>query len=93
MLTQMKQSGKFDNCSGVALGVFRKCDIDENDPKIEKSLTLQQVLRDVFSDLKIPVIYGLSFGHIENKFTLPFGINAQLDTYKKSLTLLEKAVE
>ena len=93
MLTQMKQSGKFDNCAGVAMGVFRKCEIDENDPEFEKSLTLQQVFKDIFDDLKIPVIYGLSFGHITNKYTLPFGINARLDTHKKSLTLLENAVE
>lgn len=93
MLTQMKLAGKFDNCAGVALGVFRRCEIDKEDPEFEESLTLQQVFDDVFSDLKIPVVYGLSFGHIENKFTLPFGIKAELDADKGSITLLESAVK
>ncbi|MBK7104278.1 MAG: LD-carboxypeptidase [Ignavibacteriae bacterium] len=93
MLTQMKQSGKFKNCAGIALGVFKNCDVKKEDPEFENSLTLQQVFKDVLGDLKIPVIYGLSFGHIENKFTLPFGVKASLNTFDKSLTLLEKSVE
>lgn len=93
MLTQMRQSGKFEDCAGIALGVFRNCDVDLNDPEFENSLTLEQVLNDRLSDLGVPVIYGLSFGHITNKFTLPFGIKAELDTYNKKLTLLESAVD
>jgi len=27
MLTQMRQSGKFDECAGIALGVFKRCEI------------------------------------------------------------------
>lgn len=93
MLTQMRLAGKFENCAGVALGVFRRCEVKKDDPEFENSLTLKQIFNDVLADLNVPVIVGLSFGHIENKFTLPFGVNAKLDTYKKSLTLLEKAVE
>ncbi|MCB0730523.1 MAG: LD-carboxypeptidase [Ignavibacteriae bacterium] len=93
MLTQMKQAGKFKDCVGVALGVFRNCDVNEDDPEFENSLTLVQVFKDILGELNVPVIYGLSFGHIENKFTLPFGIKSRLNTYTKSLTLLENAVE
>jgi muramoyltetrapeptide carboxypeptidase len=92
MLTQMRQSGKFDECSAVALGVFRRCDIDQKNPEFEHSLTLRQVLEDRLGDLDVPVIYGLSFGHIENKFTLPIGIKAKIDTYNKKLVLLESPV-
>ena len=45
------------------------------------------------SSLGIPVAYGLSFGHIKNKFTLPLGINAEFDAGEKTITLLENAVE
>lgn len=93
MLTQMRQSGKFDGCKAIALGVFERCEARENDPEFPKSLTLKQVLQDRLGDLGVPVIYGLSFGHITNKFTIPFGVNARLDTYNKKLTLLEKAVD
>jgi muramoyltetrapeptide carboxypeptidase len=93
MLTQMRQSGKFEGCKGLALGVFERCEAKERDPEFPRSLTLKQVLKDRLGDLGIPVIYGLSFGHITNKFTLPFGIKAKLDTYNKRLTLLEEAVK
>ena len=93
MLTQMKQSGKFKNCAGVALGIFRNCDVNLTDPEFENSLTLEQVLQDRLGDLGVPVIYGLSFGHITNKFTLPFGIEAELDTHTHKLTLLENSVQ
>jgi len=57
-----------------------------------QSLTLREVLLDRFQKFKVPVIYGMSFGHIDNQFTLPLGINAQLNTENKSVTLLENSV-
>jgi muramoyltetrapeptide carboxypeptidase len=92
MLTQMIQSGKFDGAAGIALGVFHKCEPKEKDPEFPKSFTLFEVLEDRLFKLGIPAIYGLSFGHITDKFTLPFGTLAELDTINQSLTLLEPAV-
>lgn len=92
MLTQMIEAGKFDKASGIALGVFEKCEAKDEDPSFPKSLTLQEVLMDRLFSLKIPVIYGLSFGHITNKFTLPLGVMAELDVDNQNLTLLENAV-
>ena len=92
MLTQMIQSGKFKQAAGIALGVFSKCESKPDQSGISNSFTLTEVLLERLFQLKIPVLYGLSFGHIVNKFTLPFGINAELDVDNQSLTLLEKAV-
>ena len=92
MLTQLEQSGKLDSVKGIAMGVFKDSDVYKGKKNFEKSLTLSEVFYDRFYHLGIPVIYGLSFGHIENKFTLPLGINARLNTADKSLTLLENAV-
>lgn len=92
MLTQMIQSGKFKQAAGVALGVFSKCESKPDQSGISNSFTLSEVLLERLFQLKIPVLYGLSFGHIVNKFTLPFGINAELDVDNQNLTLLEKAV-
>ena len=93
MLTHLLEATNIKEAAGIALGVFKNCEISKEDPEFENSLTLQEVFNDRFGDLNIPVISGLSFGHISNKFTLPFGINAKLDTKEKSLTLLETAVE
>lgn len=93
MLTQLIQSGKFDKAAGIAMGVFKNCEPKEKDPSFTSSYSLIEVLFDRLSNLKIPAIYGMSFGHIKNKFTLPVGIKAELDTINQTLTLLESSVK
>ncbi|RAJ15613.1 S66 peptidase family protein [Arenibacter echinorum] len=88
MLTQLMQGPTFNKAAGIALGVFKGCD-SVPDPK---SFTLKEVILDRIKPLGIPAVYGMTFGHIENNFTLPLGINAQLDTKKMTLQILEKAV-
>jgi muramoyltetrapeptide carboxypeptidase len=92
MLTQMIQSEKFKNAAGIMLGIFRKCEVKEEDASFSKSFNLMEVLKDRLSNLKIPVVYGMSFGHVKDKFTIPFGVLAELDADKQTFTLLEKAV-
>lgn len=99
MLTQMLQAHDFKQLAGIALGVFEGC----NPKPDENSLTLLECLTDRLGNLGIPVIYGLSFGHINHQYTLPVGIEAELDTEgsnppedsglgRGKLTLLEAAV-
>lgn len=93
MLTQLIQADKFKNASGVMMGIFSKCEPKEKDPSFSKSFSLMEVLTDRFAGMKIPVVYGMSFGHIKDKFTIPFGIRAELNTTEQTLTLLESAVK
>ena len=92
MFTQLIQCGKFEKAAGIVMGVFEDCEPKEKDPSFSTSFSLMEVLFDKLSNLNIPVIYGLSFGHIKNKFTLPIGIKAELDTINQTITLLENAV-
>jgi len=92
MLTQLIQVGKLDHAAGVMMGIFRNCEGKQKDPSFSKTFTLMEVLKDRLSSLKIPVIYGMSFGHVKDKFTIPFGALAELDADKQTFTLLEKAV-
>ena len=92
MLTQLIQSGKFDHAAGIMMGIFRKCEVKENSDLTAKSFNLMEVLQDRFGNFKIPVVYGMSFGHVKDKFTIPFGALAELDANKHTFTLLEKAV-
>ncbi len=89
MLTQLILSGNLKNAAGIALGRFRKCDPKEED---KSSFSLKEVLYDRLYELGIPVIYGLSFGHVTDKFTLPVGTKARLDTGRKKITLLDYSV-
>ena len=92
MLTQMLQAGKFNNVAGIALGVFKMCESDKINPSFENSFNLMEVLKDRLGNLGIPVVYGLSFGHVVDKFTLPVGVKAELNTERQQLKLLEPAV-
>lgn len=92
MLTHLYQAGKLEEVTGVALGIFRKCDAKIGSAKGEQTLSLKEVLYNKLYELGVPVIYGLSFGHVENKYTIPFGIEAELDVQKQTLTLTEPAV-
>lgn len=92
MLTQMIQAGKFENAAGIALGVFKLCEPNKTNPAFNGSFSLMEVLTDRLGNLGIPVIYGLSFGHVADKFTLPFGGKAELNTDDKQLKLLEPCV-
>jgi muramoyltetrapeptide carboxypeptidase len=87
MFTQLKQSVNLHELAGIALGIFEGCDAPD-----EKSQTVIDVVRDQLGGLGIPVIYGLSFGHIRDQFTLPLGIEAELDTQNATMTLLESGV-
>ncbi len=92
MLTELLLAGHLQKAAGIALGVFVDCEVDEDKPSFKDSFTLKEVLKDRLGNLGIPVIYGLSFGHIANKYTLPFGVKAKLDTRRESITLLEASV-
>ncbi|MCM4165251.1 MULTISPECIES: LD-carboxypeptidase [unclassified Arenibacter] len=89
MLTQLIQGKTFGKAAGIVLGVFNGCDSVPG----PESFTLKEVVQDRIKPLGIPAVYGMTFGHIENNFTLPIGIKARLDTHQMTLQLLEKAVQ
>lgn len=86
MFTQLKQSIDMRSLAGIALGIFSECEAPEGSPSVV------EVVKDQFAGLGIPVVYGLSFGHIRDQFTFPLGVEAQLDTADTSLTLLQSGV-
>lgn len=93
MLTQLINAGKLEKCKAIVMGVFTNCEVKKENPSFDDSFNLREVLFDRLGSLGIPVIYGLSFGHIKNKFTLPIGIRAMINVDKELFTLLESAVE
>ncbi len=92
MLTQLLLSGKLQKAAGIVLGVFNACDLDRENLSSENSLSLKEVIKDRLSNLSIPIIYGFSFGHIQNQAIFPIGINAEIDTDSFTIRLLEPTV-
>jgi len=84
MLTQLALGGKFERMAGFVFGRCTECKAT--------NVSLEDVLRDRFGAGPAPAISGLSFGHIEQKMTLPIGVMATLDADAGTVEILEGAV-
>jgi muramoyltetrapeptide carboxypeptidase len=95
LLTQLKLAGILEQITGFVFGQCTDCDrlTRQNSQKDgEESLTLAQVLRDHIQPLGIPAWNGSMIGHIKDKFTLPVGVEVEIDASKGTIQLLESAV-
>jgi muramoyltetrapeptide carboxypeptidase len=82
MLFQMKLAGCFDGIAGLVLGSFEDCgDLDG----------IFQIFQEHFQDIHIPILAGFDIGHGKQNMTIPFGIDATLDTEKKLLSFAQPA--
>jgi muramoyltetrapeptide carboxypeptidase len=78
-LTQLIQSGKLQQAKGIIFGSFPKCEYLTKDNYFKFGVKLLDLIKERIAPLGIPAIYGLQFGHVTNKLTIPFGGNATLD--------------
>jgi muramoyltetrapeptide carboxypeptidase len=82
MLFQMKLAGCFDELAGLVLGSFEDCgDLDG----------IYQIFQEHFQDIHIPILAGFDIGHGKQNMTIPFGIEATLDTDKQLLSFSQPA--
>jgi muramoyltetrapeptide carboxypeptidase len=89
MLSTLMLSGALARVAGVVLGGFTRCGPSEGS---FGTLTLDEVFEDYFGALGVPVLRGAMFGHVKRKYTLPLGVDAELDADAGTLRLLEPAV-
>ena len=88
MLTQLKLAGILNQISGFIFGKCTNCEPGEG----YGSLTLEEVFNDHIKPLGIPAWYGAMIGHIENKFTMPVGVEVEIDSTQGSIQMLEPSV-
>ena len=84
MLTQWRTSGVLRGIAGVGLGRFRW----KQDDILPGDLSMEEVLRDRFRDLGVPLVGELPVGHGRPNLALPLGRLARLDGDRGSLELL-----
>ncbi|MDJ0897684.1 MAG: LD-carboxypeptidase [Xenococcus sp. MO_188.B8] len=89
MLTQWRLMGILSGVKGIALGRFSRCDPDPG----SRSPNAAEVLRDRLSDLEIPIVSELPFGHDGSNAALPVGDYARLDSDEGKLSFLRKEGE
>lgn len=92
MLTQLRLAGKFDRIAGLIWGECSNCVPRDFKPSFESTFSLAEVVDNILSPLKVPVLTGLTIGHTEDQLTLPLGVMATLDTASATLTIEESAL-
>jgi muramoyltetrapeptide carboxypeptidase len=86
MLTQWRMLGAFKGAKGIAIGRFSQCDPPANVP----SFSVEEVLHDRLSDLGIPIVSNLPFGHDGVNAALPVGVPVWLDGDRGILEFAQK---
>jgi muramoyltetrapeptide carboxypeptidase len=84
--TQLDLAGALQGVRGFAFGRFSElpegCTEDE----------IVGVLTEVALRYNAPAVFNFPIGHVEHNWTIPVGVNAELDADACTLTLLEPAV-
>ncbi|BAY24499.1 peptidase U61 LD-carboxypeptidase A [Calothrix sp. NIES-2100] len=88
MLTQLKNAGILNRIAGLIFGQCTNCSLGD-----EPNFTLMQVLQDHILPLNIPAWYGAAIGHIKDKFTMPVGVNVEINAIAGTIQMLESAVD
>jgi muramoyltetrapeptide carboxypeptidase len=88
MLTQLRLAGLLGRLRGFVFGSCSNCEPGDG----YGSLTLEEVLDDHVRPLGIPAYEGAMIGHQERQFTVPVGLEAELDADAGTLRMLEPAV-
>ena len=90
MLQTMRLAGKFDHVAGVILGQFTA---RSEEAAWDEDASLDDVLRDFFGNLKVPVVTHFPVGHVRYNATLPVGAMAELDADARTVRILENPVK
>lgn len=85
-LMQLRLAGSFDGVAGVVFGRFTER------PTSDDERPLEEVLAEVMEPLGVPVILGAPVGHIDDQWTVPLGVQAQLDADAGHVTVIEPCV-
>ena len=80
MLTHWRWSGHLQKIKGIAIGRFSQSEVST------PSLTMEEVWRDRLSDLGIPIVMHLPFGHDGENAPLPVGCIAEIDADNGTLS-------
>ena len=90
MLNHLKLCGVFEEMAGFVFGKCTKC---EPGTGSYGSLTLEDLWEDYIKPTKKPAFVGAMIGHINNKFTMPIGIEAEINADLGTIQFLESGVE
>lgn len=80
-LTHLTQVVNTNTLKGICIGRFA------SQTKFKEVYQEEDLYKDVFGDLEIPLVYNLDFGHTDPLFTIPIGGKALVDTHNGDLVI------
>lgn len=88
MMTELALSGVLGKINGFVFGRCTDCDPGRG----FGSLTLEEMLAEHIGPLGIPAFSGSMIGHIDEQFTIPLGIDVEMDAEAGTIRMLEAGV-
>jgi len=82
-LAHLQQAGIFNQIRGLILGEYLDCAADEG----EISFTVLEIFEHYFGKVDFPVLLDFPYGHGNDKFTMPLGVSATVDTELNKLSV------
>lgn len=84
MLTHLRQAKILSGLKGIVFGPLKDA---HDEPQV-----VFEMLQELLADLKIPMLFGFPSGHLEDSWTLPFGVKVCLDADRRELIFEESAL-
>ncbi|MDP6993273.1 MAG: LD-carboxypeptidase [Woeseiaceae bacterium] len=88
MMTELALAGVLDKIKGFVFGRCTECGPGGG----FGSLTMEQMIAEHIKPHRIPAFSGTMIGHIEEQFTIPLGIEVEIDADAGTIELLENGV-
>lgn len=88
MLTQLKLAGVLPRIKGFIFGTCAECSAGEG----FGGLTLEEIFADHIAPLGVPAWTGAMIGHQTPQWTVPVGIDVEIDASKGIIVMTEPAV-
>lgn len=86
MLLQLRLSGALQSCAAIAFGAFTN--LGEKDSGLGGSRTLDAVLQEAADRAGVPALAGIPMGHVDDQWSMPLGLEAELDADARTLTVI-----
>ncbi len=89
MLTSLKLAGILDKAKGVVFGTCSQCGPGNDN---YAALTIEEILADHIKSLGVPAWQGAMIGHDTPQWTIPFGLEVEIDSSVCTVTMTEPGV-
>jgi muramoyltetrapeptide carboxypeptidase len=93
ILTQLRNAGKLERVTGVAIGEMYECEEHRQPEPWLRSRSMEDVFEHHLEPLDVPVVHNLPLGHGDHLCSIPLGVTATVDADARTLVIEEAALD